>query len=362
MGRRRSAIVTLPKDVQRVVNRHGREYFYYQPKRGTKNAGKRVPLGSDTSDPEFWRRLQDAKTAPTTREGNFSALIAGWRQQNWARLRPASRKNFNHFLTRLDAEAGDRVVANLTRRDIYLMLDGMSATPNSANYMLAILRVLLEWGVQRGYRDDNPAIGVKRLKVEDRGHEPWPEEGYRFVIAQAPTHLRRMAFLGRATGQRISDLVKMRPADLAPDGITLKIGKLRDKKHFVPLTAKQMAEIRSWGARDLDFFITTPAGRRCSATYMNILWNNWRDSPDAEPLRDLKMTIHGLRATKINDLRRAGTEDGAIADEIGMSSKMVARYLRFADKAASARASRDRREQRRLEFENPVVSLKTQGS
>jgi hypothetical protein len=60
---------------------------------------------------------------------------------------------------------------------------------------------------------------------------------------------------------------------------------------------------------------------------MNILWNNWRDSPDAEPLRDLKMTIHGLRATKINDLRRAGTEDGAIADEIGMSSKMVARYF-----------------------------------
>jgi hypothetical protein len=39
MGRRRSAIVTLPKDVQRVVNRHGREYFYYQPKRGTKKCG-----------------------------------------------------------------------------------------------------------------------------------------------------------------------------------------------------------------------------------------------------------------------------------------------------------------------------------
>ena len=34
------------------------------------------------------------------------------------------------------------------------------------------------------------------------------------------------------------------------------------------------------------------------------------------------MTIHRLRATKIDDLRRIGTEDGAIADEIGMSVGM----------------------------------------
>ena len=45
-----------------------------------------------------------------------------------------------------------------------------------------------------------------------------------------------------------------------------------------------------------------------------------------------------------------------------MSPKMVARYLRFADKAASARASRDRRERKRAEFENPVINLKTLGS
>jgi hypothetical protein len=73
------------------------------------------------------------------------------------------------------------------------------------------------------------------------------------------------------------------------------------------------------------------------------------------------MTVHGLRATKIADLRRDGAADGAIADEIGMSEKMVRRYLRFDDKAASARASRDRREQKRGGFANTVVHLQTQG-
>jgi integrase len=236
----------------------------------------------------------------------------------------------------------------MTRRDIYGLLDQMSSTPVAANLMLTVLRTLLEFGVPRGYRDDNPAIGVKKLKIEDSGHSPWTEQGYTYVMAHAPTNLRRVAFLGRTTGQRISDLVKMRPADLVADGINLRIGKRRDKPHFVPLTVAQMAEIKSWGVRDLEFFISG-SGKRYTTNAINKSWNKWLK---ASPISDEEMTIHGLRATKIADLRRAGTEDGAIADEIGMSVKMVSRYLRFADKAASARASRDRRERKMSEFGN----------
>lgn len=356
--------MTLPKDVQPVLNRHGRIYYYYAPGRGTKSAGKRIPLGSDVNDPEFWRRLRDAKNPAELGTGTVSALIADFKKSNiWSHLRPKSRRVYTHFLDRLEAEGGDRPVAVMTRRDIYALMDRMSTTPVAANLMLSVLRSLLEFGVPRGYRDDNPAIGVKRLKVEDSGHAPWPDAGYSFVMEHAPTHLRRMAFLGRATGQRVSDLVKMRPADLADDGINLRIGKLRDKKHMVPLTKAQMAEIKSWGVRDLDFFISMPrTGKRCTDRYLNTLWHSWRALDDAKPIRNLKMTIHGLRSTAINDRRVAGTEDGAIADEIGMSVKMVARYTRFADKIASGRASRDRRERKMTEFVNPVTPLKTFGS
>jgi integrase len=250
----------------------------------------------------------------------------------------------------------------MTRLDIYQLLDGMSETPRAANLMLSVLRTLIEWGVKRGYRADNPAIGVKPLKLDDSGHHPWPEAGYSLVM-KAPVHLRRLAYLGRATGQRVSDLVKMRPADLTEDGINLRIGKLRDKPHMVPLTKAQMAEIKSWGVRDLDFFITTPSGKRCTETYLNKLWVAWRESEDA--IGD-GMTINGLRATKIRDLRHEGAADGAIADELGMSVNMVSRYLRFDNKVASARLSRDRRERKQtaelLEFENPNPDLKTLGS
>jgi hypothetical protein len=208
MARPRTANVMLPRDVQKVVKPSGRAYYYYAPGRGTAGAGKRIPLGSDTADPEFWRLLRAASTPAAAREGTLSKLIAEYRaSKEWADLRPASKQGYGHFLDRLEAGGGDRPVAAMTRRDIYALLDQMSGTPFAANYMLAVLRTLLEFGVPRGYRDDNPAIGVKRLKVEDSGHAPWPETGYSFVMENAPVHLRRMAFLGRATGQRISDLV-----------------------------------------------------------------------------------------------------------------------------------------------------------
>jgi hypothetical protein len=280
----------------------------------------------------FWRQNFDPYPTPF-------AIAVG--------RRPIPLQAFSHHYSKqLNAKY-------IRRRDIYALLDQMSDTPFAANYMLAVLRTILEFGIPRGYRGDNPAIGVKRLKVGDTGHAPWPEDGYRFVMDHAPTHLRRMAFLGRATGQRISDLVKMRATDLGDDGINVRIGKLRDKLHFVPLEAAQMTEIKSWGIRDLERLISTPkAGKRLTERYLNDLWREWRQSDQAAPIRQLDMTIHGLRATKINDLRSVGTEDGAIADEVGMSVKMVSRYLRFADKKASARASRDRRERKKAEFEN----------
>jgi hypothetical protein len=45
----------LPRDVQKVVKPSGRVYYYYAPRRGSPGAGKRIALGSDITDPEFWR-------------------------------------------------------------------------------------------------------------------------------------------------------------------------------------------------------------------------------------------------------------------------------------------------------------------
>jgi hypothetical protein len=85
--------VPLPKDIQAVKSRHGNcVYYYYTPGRGTKNPGKRVFLGKDIVDPEFWRRLRDAKNEPTANAGTFAALIDTYKQsKDWQNLRPATK-------------------------------------------------------------------------------------------------------------------------------------------------------------------------------------------------------------------------------------------------------------------------------
>ena len=143
MARPRTVSAMLPRDVQRVVKPSGRAYYYYAPGRGTAGAGKRIPLGCDTADPEFWRLLRDASTPAADREGTLSKLIAEYRANKaWDDLRPASKRSYAHFLDRLEAGGGDRPVAAMTRRDIYALIDGMSATPVAANLMLAVLRTL----------------------------------------------------------------------------------------------------------------------------------------------------------------------------------------------------------------------------
>lgn len=348
----------LPEGVQVVRKPGGKAYYYFVPHRNTKEAGPRVTLPSDPRDPAFWTALRKAKGIGAA-EGTFERLITEYKASpEWARLRPATQRDYAMYLDRLAVEAGDRLVADTTRKTIYQMRDAMASTPVAANHMLAVLRTIIEWGIPRDYSEDNPVVGVTRLEIDEKGAAPWPEKGYGFVLAHAPADLRRMAFLGRATGQRAGDLVRMKPAHLEADGINTWIGKRRELLHFVPLTAAELAEIRSWKVDPLDLFIKSMRNRPYTADHLGSRWQRWRDSEEAAPIRDMNMTIHGLRATKIADLRMSGIPDGSIATEVGLTPAMVTRYSRFADKSGLARKSRDERERKAA----AVVQLRKSGN
>ena len=342
MGRPRTKGVHLPPGVQ-IVRKGVKTYYYWAPGKGTANAGRRIALGSDPHHPDFWAALRRAQDIPDGDAGTFAALIAEYKASpEWARLRPATQANYESNMARIIQAAGTRPVRDLLRRDVYLLRDSMMATPASANKMISVLKMLVEWSIPRGHREDNPVSEVKVLKMDVKGASPWPEQAYAHVLAHAPADLRRLAILGRATGQRETDLIAMSPAHLDHDGIRVRISKLRDKDHFVPLTAEQMREIRSWGVEGLDVFVKTPKGERYTPMALRSRWKRWKNEQPA--LQGMKVTIHGLRATAVCDRRLAGAPDGSIADELGMSVAMVSRYAKFADKTAAARASRDRRE------------------
>lgn len=366
MAKRNRKGVPLPAGVH-AVKKGNKTHYYWAPGRGTAAAGKRVKIGTDPLDPTFWSKLRGLMNVPGNDQGTFAVLIAEYLMSpEFQILSDSSKTNYRYCFNIIKQSAGDRPVRELETPDVYQLRDAMSNTPAKANKIISVLKSLVDWSIRRGYRKDNPVIGVRPLKMENNGGTPWPEEAFTYIDAHAPEMLWRVVYLGRATGQRQSDLLTMAPANLVHDGINFRIKKLHDKPHFVPLGHTQMDEIRSWAIADYKKtlgdnvtisledarkhglasqvpFIKTAKNVGISPNYLRAQWYRWVKKQDA--LRDMDLNLHGLRATAIADRRQAGAPDGAISAELGMSVAMVSRYSRGADKATLARASRDRREE-----------------
>lgn len=347
MGRRRREGRNLPEGVYYGQSKNGTRHYYYAPKRGTGKADKRISLGKDPTDPEFHKRLHAAMQLPTHNGGTFAALVREYKASpEWGHHRPATQRNYSYNLNRLLEVASEMLVADMGVHHIYQMRDAMASIPQSANKFLQVLDALFKWSIKRAYRQDNPAKEIDRLKPKTDGTHPWPDEAYDYVQARAPEELRRLAFIGRATGQREADLIKMAIGDVVPDGIRLEISKLRDKPHFVPLLREEIAAIRRWSIHESGLLLTTARGTPFTEMAIRSHWKRWRQ---AQPeLAGQKLTIHGLRATAICDRRLAGATEGEIAADIGISVGQIESYTRHIDKKRVARASRDKREDAKI--------------
>jgi hypothetical protein len=134
--------------------------------------------------------------------------------------------------------------------------------PTSANQLIKVIRAAMKWGRSHGFPSSDVAGGLTPLSVEVEGAAPWPEWAYRIVLDEAPEALRRAAFLGRVTGQRRSDLVRMGKRCRRADGLGFAIKKLRGKQHFMPLYPDDLAVIDGWEAPDIGPTSSTVAARR----------------------------------------------------------------------------------------------------
>ena len=265
--RKRSGVINLPTGVHRVISK-GWAYYYFAPRRGTKAAAARVALGTDPTAPEFWAKLNGVRGAgaETIKAGTFAALIRDFKTSaEWHRLRPNTRRDYLIYLERVERAWGALVVSGLTAVGIYALRDQYASTPVVANHMVTILRSLLAWGIRRGYHDRNPAIDVTPIEISDvKGARPWPEAAYEIVVRRAPEAIRRAAILGRACGQRRSDLVRFGRKNRRDDGLEITIGKLRDRRHFIPLRKAELAEIDSWSCSDTGPWIVSARGEPMS--------------------------------------------------------------------------------------------------
>jgi integrase len=273
-----------------------------------------------------------------TLPGSFSALcVSYYGSPEFRGLKASTQRVRHNILERFRAEHGHRLLKDLQRVHIQTIIGSKASTPEAANNLLKVLRVVLNHGVDADMIANNPAIRVKRYRSRGEGNHSWAEneitqfQTKHLIGTRASLALALLVY----TGQRRSDVVRMGFQHVKGDRIAV-----RQQKTGRPLLIKMHPElIRVLAAvpKSNMTFLMTEHGAAFSAAG----FGNWfRRMCDAAGLSGC--SAHGLRHAAGRRLADAGCSGHEIAATLGMSLKMVERYTKAADQAHLAEQALNR--------------------
>jgi integrase len=147
-------------------------------------------------------------------------------------------KTVEKFLKHL-AGAAERSLEEITRAQIAAFRDEVAAksSPANANIDLKVIKVAFKAARLDGYLWQDPAEGVKTLRIGERDHRrPFTIDELKSILAHADEQWQSLIKFGLYTGQRLADIatLKWEQIDLERDEIRFFIRKTK-KRLTVPI-------------------------------------------------------------------------------------------------------------------------------
>lgn len=294
------------------------------------------------------------KRASKIKDGCFAAVIRSFMSKDnpkWMKFAHATRDLWGRQLKLAERPEilGAVSIYELRSSLVQAFLDGLADRPATQVAALSALRALEKWALVRDILPYPITIGCE-AEGSDDGHIPWGDEHVALGEAHAKPALSRAITLAANTGQRGSDLVKMRANDIevydGRPGINVT-QKKTGNVIWIPMTQPLIAAMATWERRPGPILIKAD-GQPWTRKQLTGAWSYERDSnPDLAPLRSVAaegiearpLVMHGLCATACVRLLRAGCNTRQIADMVGKSEPMVIHYTRFASQRANAMAA-----------------------
>lgn len=278
--------------------------------------------------------------------GSFGAVIKQYlASAKYEKLAAATQYNYKHALSIAEASMGSLPAEQVRPRVIQGFLDELADFPGKQVNARGALKALEKWAIVRDLLPGSITLGTEIIKSKG-GHKPWTEHQINLAIKHARPDLARAVWLAIETGQRGSDLVRMQWRDLETHNGRLGIHlttKKTTRKLWVPFSLGFAEIIETWEKRVPGFLILSPQGKPYSRGWLSKEWSIEKSTnPYLIELKNEKLTPHGLRSSTVIRLRGEGYTTLEIANLIGMSEAMVARYSRFADQIEMATKSRER--------------------
>ena len=323
--------------VHRFRDRHGVMRHYYR-----RDGFARVALPGLPGSAEFMEAYQAAikgKPLPVgasrTQPGSISALVvAYYGSAEFKRLAPLSARTYRNILERFRAEHGEKPVALLQANHVRRMVADKAETPAAANRLLQMLRQVLRFAVEDGWRRDDPTQGVRKVRATTKGIHTWSEEEIAVFEAKWPlgTRARLALALLLYTGQRRGDVVRMGRQHLRNGAVEVVQGKT-GARLAIPLHPALREALEAHPSDHLTFLVTQ-AGAPFSAPG----FSNWFVDVAREAGLPKGCCPHGLRKSAARRLAEAGCTPHEIKAITGHTTLgEVERYTRAADQARLAK-------------------------
>lgn len=293
-----------------VYQKHGAYYLVKQ--------GKWKRLGDNLSQAlaEYGRlHASPSGSMPALIEDALPFITRGRAESTQAQYLVAARK-----LQRIMADfAPDQV----THKVVVQLRRGLADTPNMANRVLSVLRLVFDYALEEELVDKNPCLGIKRL-TEKRRDRLIDGTEFSRIYDKAPPRLQLMMEISYLTGQRLMDVVKIRRADIKAEGVYFRQDKT-DAQLIVAWTPQLRSAIdraKALGGKvnAMTLFHT----RRGGAPAYRTVYDQWVRACRAAGIEDTD--LRDLRAMAATHAKAQGKDATALLGHA--STSMTKRYLR----------------------------------
>jgi integrase len=294
--------------------------------------------GTAEFDRQYWEILSGKRAEAKT---SWKVLIASYRRSDrWTGLKPRTRADYEKVLVYIEEKIGATDVRRLTRRDIIKSMEANSHRIRFANYIPAVMSILLEHAIDIGWLADNPAKGVRKLKTPEakqQPHIPWPDWAVERWRDKAKPLPRLIFEIGVGSVQRPGDWPRFRWNDYQDGALRVVQGKT-GKALWLPCTEALRAALDAAPKRGLTI-LTLQDGRPLPYRRMAEIMLAERERLDL-----LAYDLHALRYRGVMELALAGCDDDEIASYSGHASKdMIRKYAGEARQTMRARTAADKR-------------------
>ena len=266
-------------------------------------------------------------------QGSVSSVIRSYRQSiEFRRTRPTTQKIKQYYLSELDIFS-DMPIHDIKRRNILTIRDMIASCRGhgAANGFLSIVRSFFGWAISREWIEVNPAMGIKLLPATPL--PTWTPEIIQQAMEGLNAPLQRAIILALFTGQRRSDLCRMKWSDISGDFIHVVQGKTGTSLK-IPIHPQLSVYLDRW-RHNGEFILTSSIG------------TPWRPNSitSAMSVASAKgkiprgFNIHGLRKMAATLLAEAGCTTHEIASITGHRTLAMIQHYTIA--ASQEKLARD---------------------